>query len=286
VSSTPDRSARGTAVVFGEVLIDVYPDAEVVAGAPLHVAAHLAGLGWITHFVTRIGNDRDGARVRLLLAEQGLDGAHVEVDPELPTGRVTVRPGDGENQFTIHRPAAWDAIEAAADPPDHELFCYGTLAARSATTRTTLARLLAAGPARIRALDINLRPPDVEADVLRLALQGATVLKLNEEEVSEAARILGLDADPESYFGAWPGIEWLCVTRGPKGASLHDRAGGTWTVPGPGVAVVDTVGAGDAFTAGLVDGLARARPPHEALAAANACASSVLTKRGGLPDGR
>jgi fructokinase len=275
--------ARGTAIVFGEVLIDVYHNEEVVAGALLHVASHLAALGWKTHFVTRIGADSDGARIRAVLARYNLDGDFVEVDPELPTGRVTVSTEDGENRFTIHRPAAWDAIECAASPPPHDVFCYGTLAARDERTRATLRRLLSSSGARLKALDMNLRPPDVDADVLRLALEGASVLKLNEEELDQAARILGLRPFPGSYFEAAPGLEWLCVTRGPKGASLHDRSGGTWTIAGAEVEVVDTVGAGDAFMAGLVDALAGDAPPRAALAAATDCAVSVLTARGGLP---
>jgi fructokinase len=279
----PSSGAR-TAVVFGEVLVDVYPDEEVVAGALLHVAAHLVALGWTTHFVTRIGDDPEGARVRSVLAQHRLDGDFLEIDPELPTGRVTVHTHEGENRFTIHRPAAWDAIDGRAPLPEHAVFCYGTLAARSQVTRSALQRYLSSTRAPIKALDMNLRPPDCEPAVLGTALRPATLLKLNEEELTQAGRILGIASDPSSYFGAAPSLQWLCVTQGSRGAALYDRAGRSWSLAAAEVEVTDTVGAGDAFMAGLVDALARGQRPDEALAAANNCAVSVLRKRGGLPD--
>ena len=271
------------AVVFGEALIDVFPEQELVAGAPLHVAVHLAARGWTTWFVTRVGADERGERIRALLAEYGVETALVEVDRELPTGHVTVELADAGHSFVIHRPAAWDVIEGPERLPPHDAFCYGTLAARSQRSRATLERLLAASPAPLRALDVNLRPPDVDAGVLRIALARATLVKLNGEEFDAVAEILRLPAAPDAYFRAAPALEWLCVTRGEAGAELYARSGERWTVPGAAVTVVDTVGAGDAFAAGLVEARARGLSAPEALELAQAAAASVLGRRGGLP---
>jgi fructokinase len=110
------------------------------------------------------------------------------------------------------------------------------------------------------------------------------VLKANDEELEAAAEILGFPAAPASYFDAAPALQWLCVTRGEQGAELYGTSGEYWRIGGASLDVVDTVGAGDAFTAGLIDALARGSGGPEALKAAYAVGASVLAQRGGLPD--
>lgn len=270
-------------VVFGEALIDVFPDHEVVAGAPLHVAVHLAARGWITWLVTRIGDDPAGERIRDVLERYRVDASLIEVDGALPTGKVTVEISGHDHGFVVHRPAAWDAIAGPAHLDAHDAFCYGTLAGRDDRSRRTLERLLSMSNAPLRVLDMNLRPPDINPEVLEIGLAAATVLKVNSEELAAAAEILGLAAEPESYFDAAPALQWLCVTRGEHGANLYCMSGEEWAIRGPSADVVDAVGAGDAFTAGLVDALARGGGGYEALEAAQEAAASVLATRGGLP---
>lgn len=274
---------RRSAVVFGEALIDVYPDNRVVAGAPLHVAAHLAARGWHTRFVTRLGADPDGDRIRSTLERQGVDLSLVETDTALPTGEVTITFEGTEHSFVIHRPAAWDAIEGPGELPSHDVICYGSLAGRDARSRATLVRLLDLSDAPLKAFDVNLRPPDVLPDVLAMGLRRATLLKLSGEEFDEVARVLGMTAEPAAYFAAGPELRWLCITLGADGARLVRRDGAELSVAGPEVDVVDTVGAGDVFTAGLVGALAGGAPEREALEAARAAAGAVLVQQGGLP---
>jgi fructokinase len=279
-------TARRAAVVFGEVVIDVYPGEEVIAGAALHVAAHLAGAGWHTYLVTRVGDDGAGRDIVRLIDRLGIDRAFVEHDPELPTGRSTVHTTGLENAFTVLRPAAWDEIQGPSELPPHDAVCYGTLAARSPTSRAALERLLSHSRARHKVLDVNLRPPDVNRNVIELALGEASAVKLSERELEEVAANLGTSGHPRSLFQRSPRLRWVCVTRGDQGAALFDRGGSCWeNRPSP-VQVVNTVGAGDAFTAGLAEGLADGRAPQRILQSAHARAASILTKKGALPNGR
>ncbi len=278
-----DGSGVGRAVTFGEALIDVYPDHRVVAGAALHVAAHLAALGRETSLITRLGDDSDGALIRSTLEDQGVETSLVETDPELPTGEVTITFEGKVHSFTIHGPVAWDAIAGPDELPAHDIFCYGTLAARDSRSRSALERLLVASRAPIRAFDVNLRPPDVFADVVRMGLSSATVVKVSEDELGDVAALLDFEAAPAAYFAGGHAIRWLCVTKGERGAELHSRTGEMFSIEGPQVEVVDTIGAGDAFIAGLVDGLARGRDEASALEAAGAAAASTLATSGGLP---
>ena len=272
----------GRAIVFGEALIDVYPGQRVPAGAPLHVAIHLAVRGWDTALVTRVGGDRDGAALIELLGGYGVDTSLVEVDPTLPTGVVTIGLDGAEHSFEVHGPAAWDAIAGPRDLPSHDVFYFGTLAGRAAS-RTALRRALEASRAGVRVLDVNLRPPDVSAEVLRLGLAHATLVKAGDDELLEVARLAGLRPEPGAFFAAWPQLQWVCVTAGSSGAALWARSGGRWSVAAPKIEVVDTVGAGDVFTAGLVDALGRGVDEAGALDAARRAAASVLVRRGALP---
>ncbi len=252
----------------------------MVAGAPLHVAAHLASFGWEVQAVCRVGDDADGRAICRRLEEHGVGTSLVEVDPVLPTGTVSVNLDPaGRPSFTIRRPAAWDAVAGPAVAPGHDVLHFGTLALRDPRSRAALTRLLAASTCRV--VDANLRPPDYDAERLRFAVTRADIFKLSDEELPEVARLLGVPADPRALFDLGP--EWVCVTRGPAGAELHHRDGRSWDEPGRAAAVVDTVGAGDAFLAGLIDGLVPDDDGAGALQRAQQAAAAIVAQRGGFP---
>jgi len=253
----------------------------VVAGAPLHVAAHLASFGWDALPVARVGDDGDGLAIRARLERQRLDTSLLEVDPDRPTGTVavTLRPGGGHS-FTVRRPAAWDAVKGPAPVPAHDVLYFGTLPLRDPRSRATLTRLLAAGGRRV--VDANLRPPDYDAERVRFAVTRADLFKASDEELAEIARLLGVPADPRALFRFGP--EWVCVTRGAAGAELHHRDGRSWDDPGGPVPVVDAVGAGDAFLAGLIDGLVPGGDGAAALRRARQTAAAIVAQRGGFPE--
>jgi fructokinase len=253
----------------------------VVAGAPLHVAAHLVSFGWEARAVARVGDDADGRAIRDRLERHGVDTSLLEVDPVLPTGTVSVTFGAaGEHAFTIRCPAAWDAVEGPAVVPDHDLLCFGTLPLRDSRSRAALARLLAAGGRRV--VDANLRSPDYDAERVRFAVTHADICKVSHEELPEVAGLLAVPADPRALFSFGP--EWVCITRGAAGAELHHRDGRSWDRPGEAVPVVDTVGAGDAFLAGLIDGLVPAGDGETALRRAQQAAAAIVGQRGGFPE--
>jgi fructokinase len=269
-------------VAFGEALLDVYPDRAVVAGAPLHVAAHLADRGWTSYLVTRLGQDHDGDLVREEMAARGVDMRFVETDRRAPTGTVAIELlPNGGHRFTIGRSAAWDFIAGPEELPPHDALVYGTLAGRSPTSRAALLKVLRRSRAPLRVFDVNLRPPDVDEDVLKLGLAHAILIKAAEDELEVVASVAGGDV-----FAAAPQARWLCVTRGERGAELRSRDGRVWTAPSraaSGARIVDTVGAGDAFTAGLIAALGTGAGPEDALETARGMAEGVLSVRGGLP---
>jgi len=259
-----------TALVVGEALIDEYPGERVVAGAPLHVAAHLSALGWRAMLVTRVGRDADGDRIVAACHDLGIDTALVETDPTLPTGTTAITLDGSEHRFDVRFPAAWDELQGPDTVPPHDALVFGSLPLRHHTAAATVRRLVAASTGLV-VVDTNLRPPHLDRDALTWAIGVADVLKMNQHEADE--------------IGTIPtGPAWVCITRGADGASLQHRDGRSWKVAGITTAVIDTVGAGDAFLAALVDGLVAGDDPGAVLAGANRRAAGVVARRGGLPE--
>jgi fructokinase len=269
-----------TALVVGEALIDEFPDRRVVAGAPLHVAVHLASLGWDTAVITRVGADADGAEIVGTLERFGVDTSLVEQDDELPTG-VTAITIDGTDHTFDVLPGAWDAINGPDPTPPADVICFGTLVLRDHRSRTALERMLDTTTAKV-VVDLNLRAPDFDDERIRWAVTRADVLKLNEDELQIACGAFSVDQDPTALHELGP--EWVCVTRGPEGAELTHEDGNRWSAPAPAVDVVDTVGAGDAFLATLIDGLEHDHDADTALTSAVRRGGEIASQRGGLPE--
>jgi fructokinase len=267
---------RRKAIAVGEVLIDEFPDRRIVAGAPLHVLAHLVALGWDAAMVTRVGDDADGRTIVATMQAAGIDSGMVEVDDALPTGTtaITLLPNGGHT-FNVTRPAAWDAIVGPKPIPDHDVLVFGTLALRDQRSRVAVERL--SSRATMTVLDLNLRPPHYDAATVGAAVALAHLIKATEEEEAIVTGLLGI----ESLFAHR--ADWVCVTRGSQGAALRSRSGRSWSVPAVATEVVDAVGAGDAFLAGLVDALATHRDPQAAMERAAHLASETLRHRGGMP---
>lgn len=269
------------AIVFGETLIDEFPGERMVGGAALHVAAHLSVGGWRVHLITRLGEDDDGRLIEDVVRQYGIDSTYLEWDSHLSTGVVQVVGSTGHPRFEIAAPAAWDAIVGPTVVPSHELLYFGSLAARDSRSRAALVRLADQAADSFCVFDVNLRPPYVDDEVLKLGLRAATLLKVNEEEDQIIRRRFGFDAVGD-YFARTP-LEWLCITMAERGASLQHRSGERWSVEATPVETTDAVGAGDAFVAHIAGRLAVGVDPAEALAAARDAAAIVLTRRGGLP---
>ena len=268
-------------LVLGEALVDEFHDGAVAGGAPFNVARSLAALGAPVRFVSRIGaGDAAGRIVLDSAARFGLAVDSIQRDAVRATGRVSVHEEGGGHRFEIHADAAWDHLEAPATG-DTGIVYFGSLAQRHSVTRAALRAAVkrAVGP---RLLDLNLRPgtdiPTLAAESLMLA----DWVKINEDELD---RLLDWFEPDLPALMARFAVQRLVVTRGEAGYALYgERA--ELLVSGEGVAqcaFVDSVGAGDSFTAVLLAGLSLNRDLPATLRLANRYAAMICGVRGPLP---
>ena len=269
---------------WGELLWDLFPDGPRLGGTAANLAYHAAQLGARALLVSRVGDDELGRRALHELEQAGVDVGQVQLDAERPTGTVNVSLEDGEPRFRIGERVAWERIELRDDlVPVLEraaAFCFGTLAQRTPLGCASLEQALTHVVGH-RVLDLNLRPPQVDAALLERAIERATVIKLNEAEHALVAELLG--ANPVGAL-LGRGVELVALTRGARGAELFTRAGGA-SHPGFPLSSTegDRVGAGDAFTAVLVTGLCRGTPLPALVVRANRYAAWVASCRGAMP---
>jgi len=289
----PDQVPVPVPVVFGEVLFDEFPDgSEVLGGAPFNVAWHLAHFGLAPLFVSQVGRDDAGDEVLQRMRSASMACQGVARHPDLPTGRVTVELDDGHPRYTIERPAAWDAIPRPSDLPDRRLLIHGTLACRDPRSRDTLAALLTGGEGGEsdegqtvqRVVDVNLRDPWWERTAVLELLRGAETVKVSGEEAEALSGHAGLDG--ARWLVDHVGARRVVVTLGRRGAGWIEGDTELDVQPPPAAEVVDTVGAGDAFTSVLVLGSLRGWSAEVTLERAQTFAARVVGRRGATTDDR
>lgn len=278
-------------VGIGEVLWDLLPQGRQLGGAPTNFAYHAKALGANACVITRVGKDEYGEEVLRRFKSIGFPLELVQIDEVYPTGTVSVELSpEGVPNFTIHAPAAWDYMEvtdpALAAVKSADVVCFGTLAQRNEKSGETVRRLVSASSeAAIRIFDINLRQRYYSHFIIEESLRLADVLKINESEWQVLAGMFDLCGDlkdqvknlVEKYK-----LNTVAVTFGADGSLLYRD--GKWSryKPRP-VKVVDTVGAGDAFTAVLAIGMLKKLDLDKINHAANEIAAYVCTQPGATP---
>ncbi|HHF42117.1 MAG TPA: carbohydrate kinase [Candidatus Aminicenantes bacterium] len=291
-SQSPEerRSSQNRFVLvgIGEILWDMLPEGPRLGGAPANFAYYAQALGEKGIIVSRIGADEAGEKIITQLRFHGLESKYISIEDKHPTGKVTVNlDSQGKPQFEIHRDCAWDYLEITPElrelATQADAVCYGSLAQRAPVARQSIREFISHTRSDcLRIFDVNLRPPFYALEDINWLLKRSQVLKLNDEELRILAELFQIDNQErlitEFFFSTYP-IELMVLTRGERGSSLYtrERTSNFSALP---VRVVDTVGAGDAFTAAVAVGLLHQEDLDKINETANRLAAYVCTQPG------
>lgn len=284
-----NASSQYSVVCYGEVLWDILPSGEQAGGAPMNVAYHLNNLGVDTALISKTGADDYGNRLRKEMKRRCVPTDFVQLDEMHKTGLVYAHPNEQhEVTYEIVQPVAWDFIEWKEElhrlVQQSRFFVYGSLSARSETSRNTLFQLLEGASKKV--LDINIRPPHFHKDLALQLLRGVDILKLNESELQLLAGWYGSNNNLKEQVAVLQdrlNVPVIIVTRGGQGAMVYAE-GSYYEHPGYEVLVSDTVGSGDAFLAGYLYQTLQGAAVQESLDFACAAGALIASHTGACPD--
>ncbi len=274
---------------IGEVLFDVFASGPKIGGAPANFAFHCMQNGLNAMAISAVGHDRLGFLARDILASNFLPA--LLLDSDKVTGAVNVNvDSEGIPSYTFLEDTAYDnipkndTIMEVAKTLD--VACFGSLAQRSAVSRTTLMAILdAMKESAIRVFDVNLRREYYSREVIDESLKRSEIFKCNEDELPVLCRLLGVESVTAEAFNEYlkkRGIFCFIFTEGALQSTvfLNDEVSVLKT---PKVEVVDSVGAGDSFTATLVSRLILGESLKTAHERAVKVAAYVCTQKGAMP---
>ncbi|MBM9520107.1 carbohydrate kinase [Desulforhopalus vacuolatus] len=275
---------------IGELLWDVFPTHKSLGGAPANFACHCNRLGATASLVSCIGADPLGELICNRLRETGVDTLRVMESDMYPTGTVKVVLNAGKPTYEIREDVAWDHItcgdELKTFAATLDAVCFGSLSQRAGESRAAIRSFLQHVPdGALKFFDVNLRQNFFSKELIEDSLCRANILKLSDEELPVLAGYFGLQGDTLEQLHQLHEIfslRLIAYTRGSDGSVLVS-ADEVDDSPGLPVKVVDTVGAGDSFTAALCMGLLRGWPLKKVNAFANEVATFVCSQKGATP---
>ncbi len=276
---------------IGELLWDVLPEGEIIGGAPVNFAYHVTALGTRGIPISTIGRDARGRKALAELQNRGVDISAISIAEDFVTGYVTATVDEeGKASYIFPDDVAWDHLlinEYAASLRDTlDAVCFGSLAQRSEHSRRAIHGFLdALRQETVKIFDINLRQNFYAREVIDPSLRRTDILKLNEEELPVLANLLELPGPDEKWLAALVkryDLQMAILSRG-DGGSLLLTPESSSDHKGIVTNIMDTIGAGDSFTAAATIGYLQGLPLDEINEQANRIAAYVCSQRGGMP---
>lgn len=281
-------------LVIGEILFDLFEKEKQIGGAPFNFAYHLKNFGFPVRFISRIGNDAHGREIFKILEQHHFNIDDIQIDDKHDTGTVIVQlSSSGNPTFHINTDVAYDYISYL--PKEHstlidmaDFIYFGTLVQRSKLGFENIQRfMLNRRPDTICFYDINLRPDCYSDKVILTSLEHADILKLNIQELDECKRIFRFSKNNDAYIQFLMdqyAIKYVATTSGDKGSELYTKEGYFQEKINHVSSIIDTVGAGDAYSSMLAVGIIKGWEPSKMLSMASMFASHICEIRGAIPE--
>ncbi|MDW3649342.1 MAG: PfkB family carbohydrate kinase [Bacteroidia bacterium] len=277
---------------FGEILWDIIEGKYYIGGAPFNFASHITRCGAETYMVSRLGKDEWGEKAFEEARKLGIYPNFIQWDKEKPTGTVDVFLKNGQPSYTINPEVAYDyldfeeLIQSGLKEESFDMFGFGSLAQRNEASRSCLYRILESLRFEHIFYDVNLRKDCYSAEIVNDSLKYSTILKLNDDEVPIISEFtfsekMGIE-DFCKRAAAERGQEIVIVTAGGAGCFIYHE-NKLHKVPGKKVKVVDTVGAGDSFSAAFLAMYFKKGDPVYAASVANQLGAFVASSHGPIP---
>lgn len=279
-------------VGMGEALWDMLPEGKKIGGAPANFAYHISQFGLNSSVVSAIGDDKLGNEILENFNDKQLS-YNIQKVP-YPTGTVIVElDSNGIPKYTIKEGVAWDNIPFTNELEEMakrtKAVCFGSLAQRSAVSRETINRFIDSMPTGddvLKIFDVNLRQDFYTKEILCNSLSKCNILKINDEELVTVSRMFGypgIDLQDKCWILlAKYNLKMLILTCGVNGSYVF-RPGEISFVETPVIDVIDTVGAGDSFTATFVAAIIKGHSIREAHKLAVEVSAYVCTQNGAMP---
>jgi fructokinase len=275
---------------IGEILYDVYPDQKRLGGAPFNFIYHVWKMLGKANFVSSVGNDINGNEILSYLGSNGFDTKYMSIDNEHPTGTVSVTiREDKVPQFKISAECSYDYITLNETTEsliknETDLLYFGTLAARDEITRATILSLF--GKPHLKYFcDLNLRHDFFSKDLIEQILNTCSIIKINDSELQKLRSLFGLpssDNDAVQILIREFNLDLVALTLGADGSELFGKSEFNYYI-NPKREVVDTLGAGDAYSSILCLGYLCNMPIPELNKLASEFAREICMVSGALP---
>ncbi len=278
-------------VGVGEILWDMLPGGKVLGGAPTNFAYHCRQMGAESHVISALGKDDPGCEILEQVEALDIPSDFLFLEEQFPTSTVTVNLDEkGHPEYTIHENVAWDHIPADSKALDMmkgaDAVCFGSLAQRSPISRKSIQSYLAAVPTDcLRVFDVNLRQHFYSKELIEESLGFADVLKLNDDELLILSELFSLKGGEDELIGSLQqtfNLKLIALTRGGDGSTLFSGTERS-DYRSETVHAVDTVGAGDSFTAAMVMTYLKGKDLKDIHRIASELAAYVCTRKGATP---
>ena len=277
---------------WGEILWDVFPDTKSLGGAPTNFSLHAKQLDAESFIISCVGEDELGKEAKKLLEDFELNTTCIQFNRYLPTGSVIVSLDQiGNPSYEIKENVAWDHIVFDAYQKNIaqslDAICFGTLAQRNPKTQKALFKTLDITPPHcLKVFDVNFRKGYYDREMLKINLERANIVKMNQQEFREISLMFSLSRNSEKgilslidEFDLKLGI----ITLGEKGSIMATKKDYISHTPTSIINIMSTVGAGDAYTAAVVMGWLNQKSLNQIIREASDLAAHVCGHMEAVP---